>query len=72
MTPDRLRECLATVRWKQTHFAETVGRPESTVRQWLSGASRIPDDVAAWLDKLARYHDRNPPPQKFSRKEAKQ
>jgi transcriptional regulator with XRE-family HTH domain len=62
MTPTRLRECLALLRWSQRGLADALGRPEGTVRQWARGAVRIPDDVAAWLEKAGRWHAKNPPP----------
>jgi DNA-directed RNA polymerase specialized sigma24 family protein len=62
MTPTRLRECLALLRWSQRGLADQLQRPEGTVRQWARGAVQIPDDVAAWLERIApragRLHDR--------------
>lgn len=62
MTPTRLRECLDALHWSQRGLATILNRPEGTVRQWARGAVRVPDDVAAWLDKLARYAVKHPPP----------
>ena len=62
MTPTRLRECLDALRWSQRGLADALSRPEGTVRQWARGAVRIPDDVAVWLEKAGRWHERNPPP----------
>ena len=62
MTPERLRECLAALAWTQRGLARLLGRPEGTVRQWLAGVVRVPVDVAAWLEALARFHERHPPP----------
>lgn len=62
MTPTRLRECLAVLRWSQRGFAEALNRPEGTVRQWARGATRIPDDVAAWLEEAGQWHEKNPLP----------
>lgn len=64
MTPTRLRECLALLRWSQRGLADALGRQEGTVRQWARGAVQIPEEVAAWLEKLARHHERNPPPRR--------
>ena len=63
MTPDRFRECLASLAWSQRGLADILAMDERQVRRWASG-STIPDPVAAWLDKLARYHENNPSPQK--------
>jgi transcriptional regulator with XRE-family HTH domain len=62
MTPERLRECLKTLDWTQRGLARLLGRPEGTVRQWLAGVVRVPADVAEWLEALARFHERHPPP----------
>lgn len=62
MTPARLRECLTLLAWSQRGLAALLDRQEGTVRQWARGAVQIPDDVAAWLNKLAKFHERNPAP----------
>jgi plasmid maintenance system antidote protein VapI len=62
MTPARLSECLALLRWSRRGLAASLGRPEATVRQWLGGKTRVPDAVAAWLETLAEAHANNPPP----------
>jgi hypothetical protein len=62
MTPTRLRECLALLRWSQRGLAEALDRPEGTVRQWARGAVRVPEPVADWLDRAGRWHAKNPPP----------
>lgn len=64
MTPTRLRECLEAIGWTQRGLARILKRQEGTVRQWARGAPEIPDDVAAWLEKLARFHERNPAPRR--------
>jgi transcriptional regulator with XRE-family HTH domain len=64
MTPTRLRECLALLRWSQRGLADALGRPEGTVRQWARGAVRIPPEVAAWLEAAGRWHAKNPPPER--------
>lgn len=62
MTSTRLRECLTALRWSQRGFADALNRPEGTVRQWARGATRIPDDVAAWLEEAGQWHEKNPLP----------
>lgn len=61
MTPDRLRECLALLRWSQRGLADALQVDERQVRRWAAGAA-IPPPVAAWLAKAAAWMDRNPPP----------
>lgn len=64
MTPDRLRECLALLSWSQRGLAAILDMDERQVRRWAAGAT-IPDDIGAWLERLARFHERNPPPARF-------
>jgi transcriptional regulator with XRE-family HTH domain len=61
VTPDRLRECLALLRWSQRGLAEALDCDERQIRRWAAGAA-VPPAVAAWLDRLAAYHERHPPP----------
>jgi transcriptional regulator with XRE-family HTH domain len=63
MTPDRFRECLALLHWSQRGLADILGMDERQVRRWASGAT-IPEPIADWMEKLARYHERNPPPER--------
>jgi hypothetical protein len=62
MTPTRLRECLDALVWTQRGLARVLERQEGTVRQWARGAVRIPEDVATWLETLARFHEAHPAP----------
>lgn len=66
MTPTRLRDCLTALDWTQRGLARLLGRQEGTVRQWARGAVQIPEDVSAWLEKLAMYHAKHPPPSRLS------
>jgi DNA-binding transcriptional regulator YiaG len=62
MTPTRFRECLDALDWSQRGIARTLDRQEGTVRQWARGVVQIPDDVAGWLETLARFHEQHPAP----------
>lgn len=63
MTPSRLSECLAALRWSVREAARAFGYPShTTVRQWLDGRAQVPQHVAAWLERAAKWHERNPPP----------
>ena len=62
MNPTRLRECLDAIGWSQRQLARVLGRQEGTVRQWARGAVQIPDDVAGWLERIAKAHFLYPPP----------
>ena len=62
MNADRFRECLALLCWSQRGLAAILDMDERQARRWAAGAD-IPETVAAWLDKLARFHDRHPAPE---------
>lgn len=64
MTPDRFRDVLAELHWSQRGLADILARDERQVRRWASGQYPVPDDVAAWLEKLATFHAASPPPGK--------
>jgi ribosome-binding protein aMBF1 (putative translation factor) len=61
MTPERMRECLSLLRWSQRGLADALDMDERQVRRWAAGAA-VPAAVAAWLDRLASYHAKHPPP----------
>ena len=56
MTPTDLSAALAALGWSQRELARQLGVAESSVRQWMTGKSRVRADLAAWLLDLARYH----------------
>ncbi|MXV43474.1 nuclease [Saccharibacter sp. 17.LH.SD] len=70
MTPTRLRQCLDTLHWTQRGFARIVGCSEGTVRQWARGRLSVPSSIAAWLEKIADYVEKNPLPKPFSAQES--
>lgn len=67
MTPDRLREVLALLRWSQRGLAEALSCDDRLVRRWAAGVSGIPSGVATWLEALARAHAAVPPPGEWRR-----
>lgn len=64
MHPNRLLECLGTLHWSRRSLARILGRPESTVRQWIHGMVAIPIDVADWLEARTLHAEQTPPPMK--------
>lgn len=62
MTPARLDQCLGALDWGAKTLARLLDVPRSTVRGWQAGRSPVPASVAAWLETLARVHEKNPPP----------
>jgi hypothetical protein len=63
MTPERFRECLDITGFSTRGIAEMLGRPDRRIRRWSGGTIVIPDDVATWLEGMARYMQTHPPPQ---------
>jgi transcriptional regulator with XRE-family HTH domain len=51
--------------WSQQELARSLGVDPRQVRRWATG-SRIPDDVAAWLEACGQWHEENPPPARKS------
>jgi ribosome-binding protein aMBF1 (putative translation factor) len=66
MTPTRLRECLDLIGWSQRALADTLGLHETRVRRWATGRYPVPDNVAAWLERLAKAHAAHPLPDGWS------
>lgn len=68
MTPARLAAALATLRplgITLGHVLKAVGyASHNTGRQWLAGAGTIPEPVGAWIERIAAFHEANPPPQR--------
>ena len=62
MTPSRFRECLAAIGWTQDRGAAAFfGCSARTVRRWASGASPVPSEGAALLERLAAWIEENRP-----------
>ena len=68
MTPDRLREALALLRWSQRGLAEALDCADRLVRRWTAGDSDIPISVGAGLETLAQVHASAPPPTGWRRR----
>ncbi len=66
MTPDRFRACLHALSWSGRGLAGILAMDEREVRRWASGARVIPSSVAGWLERLAQFHEANPPPERPS------
>jgi DNA-binding transcriptional regulator YdaS (Cro superfamily) len=64
MSPARFTDCLFIIGWTQRGIGKKLGRSEQNIRQMVSGAVRIPDDVASWIERLAIFHEHNKPPQR--------
>jgi hypothetical protein len=62
VTPERFRQCLDALSWSGRGLAALLNIDERQVRRWANGDYEIPSGIAAWLERLAQYHERNPPP----------
>jgi len=62
MTGDELDDCLTRIGWSQMRLADRLGIRHTTVVRWRHDRQPIPEPIAHWLDKVARFHDRTPPP----------
>ena len=60
----RLRAALTTLNWSGRSLARIIGEDERKVRRWASGDYEPPDQLLVWLETLAAFHDKNPPPAK--------
>jgi plasmid maintenance system antidote protein VapI len=67
MTADRLRDRLALLGWSARELAAQTGVHERQARRMVGGEAAIPQPIAAWLERLARFHERNPAPAKTER-----
>ena len=43
-------------------LAAILGQDERKVRRWAAGAYEPPEDLLAWLERLAAFHEANPAP----------
>ena len=62
MTPNRFRECLATLHWSQRGVAEILYCDDRLVRRWAEGSEPVPEAVEYWIEELARAHQAVPSP----------
>lgn len=62
MTSDRFLECLDLIGWPVRGFAAYINVSDREVRRWASGVNRIPGPIADWLERIASFHEANPPP----------
>lgn len=60
----RLRAALRTLRWSYGDLGMALMRPASTMRSWGIGQAPVPCDVLAWVELLAAFHRKLPPPER--------
>lgn len=57
MTPQRLSECLALIRWSPATLAEAMSLSPEVIDRWLEGSRPIPSRVASWTEALCFTHE---------------
>ncbi|ASY72849.1 hypothetical protein [Sinorhizobium fredii] len=57
MTPERFAECLASLRWTTIELTSALQCQLSWVEAMESGHAEIPEDLARWLESLAKCHE---------------
>lgn len=61
---DRLRAAMRALRWTMADMAQATGNSAATVRRWVNGYYEVPPGVLAWIEDLAAYVAKRPPPPK--------
>lgn len=57
MSPDRLEECLATIRWTPDILARALECDVSLIHAWLDGNAEIPMKTGIWINLVAKHHE---------------
>ena len=65
MTPAPFVECREIIGWDRKQLARLLGCSDNTLRQMEAGKQVITEPLAAWLERLARYHAKHPAPQSW-------
>ncbi|KQZ80890.1 hypothetical protein ASD64_11400 [Mesorhizobium sp. Root157] len=55
MTPNRLEDCLAIIRWTPDTLAQALGCDVLLVNAWLDDLEEIPTKTGAWIETIARF-----------------
>jgi hypothetical protein len=55
MTPNRLEDCLAIIRWTSDTLARVLECDVSLVNAWLDDQEEVPTKTGAWIETVARF-----------------
>jgi len=55
MTPNRLEDCLATIRWTPDILARALECDVAQVHAWLDDQDQIPPKTGAWIETITRF-----------------
>lgn len=59
---ERLRAALHRLHWSGRALAAILDEDERKVRRWLADTYEPREDVLPWIERLAAFHEANPPP----------
>ena len=62
MNSAQFRHALTAIGWTYRTLTTRLGIPENHGKLWSAGADSVPEEIAAWLQKLAVAHRNNPAP----------
>ena len=60
--PARFREILRTLYWNLPTLAELLAIKVEVVQRWHDALEPVPNNVARWLQRLAKVHEEHPYP----------
>ena len=55
MTPNRLEDCLAIIRWTPDTLARALECDVSLVNAWLDDQEEMPAKTGAWIQTIAQF-----------------
>jgi ribosome-binding protein aMBF1 (putative translation factor) len=62
MTGAEFTEALASIGWSRRHLAYLLECDLKLALRWEQEAAPIPPSIAKWLERLAQFHMKQPPP----------
>lgn len=63
MTQAELKNALDTIGWSGRELAIRANCHRNLPVKWLQGTIPVPAPIAAWLTRLARFHEQHPAPE---------
>jgi hypothetical protein len=55
MTPNRLEDCLAIIRWTPDTLARALECDVSLVNAWLDDQEEMPAKTGAWIERITQF-----------------
>jgi hypothetical protein len=63
MTPAELKAALTAIGWSGRELSIRADCHRNLPVRWLHGSIPVPLSIAAWLNRLARFHEQHPAPE---------